>query len=62
VLREAVELGRLAPSALRGMLPPHEWPQPSQPALPEGAHQAKALVEDLTRKLASEQRKPKDGT
>lgn len=61
VILEAVEKGRLAPAAVHRMLPPHEWPEnkgQGMHQLSDGRRDAKALVQDLTRKLASEARKP----
>lgn len=48
---EAVEAGRLPEAVIRAVLPPHEWPGATVPALPpgDGPEQARALVAVVAR-------------
>lgn len=57
-VREAVERGRLTEGQARAMLPEHEIPRAVNAVLPEGAAQARALVQTLTRRLLAEKRDP----
>lgn len=59
-VQEAFKLNRLTAAQVQGCLPPHEWPQPEQHALPagDGREVARAQIDALTKQLAAAKRLP----